>query len=150
MVTFCFLYHNGTTWEFCSACAYVPAVSAFVFTATFVLAASVVISWATRYFFFLNLFFIEEKLWGWAEESRSVFKLQIYKAGLEHLSFYPRCRFIKKGAVSEMDLLLFSAEQNLLAVWGLLAVWLQAQSTIQFYLCFLSQYLLDQNNKTFH
>lgn len=52
------------------------------------------------HFFFHFFFFLrrEEKLWGWAEKSRSVFKLQVDEAGLEHLSFYPHHRFIKKSS----------------------------------------------------
>lgn len=71
-----------------------------LFPATCVLPASTVISRATKDFIFFLLVFLrrEEKLWGWAEKSRSVFKLQVDEAGLEHLSFYPRHRFIKKSS----------------------------------------------------
>lgn len=86
-------------------------MSAPVFTATFVLPASVLISWATKdiSFLFSTCFFFAAERRSYADEQRKVGQFLSFKCTKPDWNIYPSTLAADslKGAVSEMDLLLF-------------------------------------------
>lgn len=147
-----FLLQRHNVGVLFGSCVHARSVCA-LFPTTCVLLESAVISRATKdisFFFFFLLVFLrrEEKLWGRAEKSRSVLKLQVDEAGLEHLSFYPRHRFIKKNSSQNGLVSAFFFFQNkngwLCEVCCLFGCRLRA--TFSFISSF--SHLLWENNKT--